>query len=213
MFGVRPGKRRKRRITSSKTETESTNDRSFTSCWSIHPSPVPKAKQPCDAACACSLPSSKGLASCACICSCRPAGASSSRPVHALCLAIAIARASMNAGLPRSRSSFNERVHACGNAPMAMPDANTAHTYGFVEMRAFARALHAAAAPGSIALVSRTAACASPGSLVVTAWRKSSLDWNWKQPGIFCFVRAVPCRAVRPCPHGMALIPDAGRDR
>ena len=125
MFGVRPGKRRKRRITSSKTETESTNDRSFTSCWSIHASPVPKAKQPCDAACACSLPSSKGLASCACICSCRPAGASS-RPVHAL-------------DLPRSRSSFNERVRACmRQCPHGHAGRQHGNTYGFGEMRAFA---------------------------------------------------------------------------
>ena len=79
MSGVRPGKGRKRRITSSKTQTESTSDRSFTSCWSIH---HPWQKRSSHVTLR--VPASQSLrprsiiqgpASCACICSCRPAGA------------------------------------------------------------------------------------------------------------------------------------------
>jgi hypothetical protein len=91
---LRPGKRRKRRITSSKTETESTSDRSFTSCccWSIH---HPRQKRSSHVTLR--VPASQSLrprsiqgpASCACICSCR---AGASRPVHALCQSASLSR-------------------------------------------------------------------------------------------------------------------------
>ena len=111
MSDVRPGKGRKRRITSSKTQTESTSDRSFTSCWSIH---HPWQKRSSHVTLR--VPASQSLrprsiiqgpASCACICSCRPAGA---RASAVLCMPSA------------SRSSFNERrARACMHATLPWP--------------------------------------------------------------------------------------------